>query len=135
MLRDSSFVFLLLISNLIPSWSKNGLPKWRSGKESTCQCRRHRLNPWVKKIPWRRKWQPTPVFLLGKFHGQRSLTGYIVHGVAKCQKCWESEHTHILMVREYTLCDYSSLSLLNYLRITFWLRIWPVLVNVPFMLE
>ena len=35
--------------------------------------KRHRFNPWVGNIPWRRKWQPTPVFLLGKFHGQRSL--------------------------------------------------------------
>ena len=34
------------------------------------------FDPWVWKIPWRRKWQPTPVFLLGKFHGQRSLRGY-----------------------------------------------------------
>ena len=33
------------------------------------------FNPWVKKIPWRRKWQPTPVFLPGEFHGQRSLGG------------------------------------------------------------
>ena len=32
--------------------------------------------PWVRKIPWRRKWQPTPVLLPGKFHGWRSLTGY-----------------------------------------------------------
>ena len=35
--------------------------------------RRHRFNPWVRKIPWRRKWQATPVFLPGKFHEQRSL--------------------------------------------------------------
>ena len=35
-----------------------GLPRWLSGKESTCQCRRLRFNPWVRKIPWRRKWQP-----------------------------------------------------------------------------
>ena len=34
------------------------------------------FDPWVGKIPWRRKWQPTPVFLPGKFHGQRSLVGY-----------------------------------------------------------
>ena len=34
----------------------------------------HEVNPWVKKIPWRRKWQPTPMFLLGKSHGQRSQT-------------------------------------------------------------
>ena len=34
------------------------------------------FDPWVGKFPWRRKWQPTPVFLLGEFHGQRSLVGY-----------------------------------------------------------
>ena len=34
------------------------------------------VNPWVEKIPWRREWQPTPVFLPGEFHGQRSLVGY-----------------------------------------------------------
>ena len=50
---------------------------WRlSGKESTCQCRRCEFDPWVRKIPWRRKWQPTLVFLSGKFHGQRSPVGY-----------------------------------------------------------
>ena len=50
-----------------------------SGKESACQRRRqkrHRFNPWVGKIPWSRKWQPTPVFLPRKFHGQRRLVGY-----------------------------------------------------------
>ena len=55
-----------------------------SGKESAYQCRRcrrHEFNPWVGKIPWRRKWQPSPVFLPGKFHGQRSLA--TVHGIAK----------------------------------------------------
>ena len=40
------------------------------------QSRRPGFDPMVLKIPWRRKWQPTPVFLLGKFHGQRSLVGY-----------------------------------------------------------
>ena len=50
-----------------------------SGKESACQCRRrkrHRFNPWVGKIPWRKAWQPTPVFLLGECHAQRNLAGY-----------------------------------------------------------
>ena len=37
---------------------------------------RPRFDPWVGKIPWRRKWQPTPVFLSAKSHGQRSLVGY-----------------------------------------------------------
>ena len=53
-----------------------GLPRWRSGKESACQCRRLKrqgFDPWSRKIPWKRKWQPTPVFLPGKSHGQRSL--------------------------------------------------------------
>ena len=40
------------------------------------QCRRPGLNSWVRKIPWRRKWQPTPTFLPGESHGQRSLAGY-----------------------------------------------------------
>ena len=40
------------------------------------QCRRPRFDPWVGNILWRRKWQPTPVFLPGEFHGQRSLTDY-----------------------------------------------------------
>ena len=41
--------------------------------EATCQCRRHRFDPWIRKISWRRNWQPTPVFLPGKCHGQRKL--------------------------------------------------------------
>ena len=49
-----------------------------SGKESACQhrrCKRHRFNPWLGKIPGRRKWQPTPLFLPGEFYGWRSLAG------------------------------------------------------------
>ena len=41
---------------------------------------RHEFDPWVGKIPWRRAWQPTPVFLPGKFHGQMSLAGYSPRG-------------------------------------------------------
>ena len=55
-----------------------GFPGGASGKESACQCRRHKrhgFNPWVGKIPWRRARQPTPVFLPGESHGQRSLVG------------------------------------------------------------
>ena len=45
------------------------------GQESSCQCRRHRFNPWVRKISWRRKWQPDPAFFPGESHGQRNLVG------------------------------------------------------------
>ena len=58
----------------------NGLPKRLSGKESSCQCGRHRFSPWVGKIPWRRKWQPTSEFLPGKSHGQGNLKGYSLWG-------------------------------------------------------
>ena len=68
--QENNLVFLR------PPQYKCGLPWWLSGKEHTCQCRRHGFDPWVGKIPWRRKWQPTPVFLPGKSHGQRSLEGY-----------------------------------------------------------
>ena len=62
-------------------YTKRWLPWWLSGEESTCQCRRLGISPWVRKIPWRRKQQPTPVFLPGKSHGQRSLAE--VHVVAR----------------------------------------------------
>ena len=60
-----------------------------SGKESTCQWRRRRRQG---KIPWRRAWQPTPVVLPGKFHGQRSLAGY---SPRDCKESDVTEHIHI----------------------------------------
>ena len=56
-----------------------GFPGSAHGKERACQSRRrkrHGLDPWVRKIPWRRAWQPTPGFLPEESHGQRSLEGY-----------------------------------------------------------
>ena len=56
-----------------------GLPGGASGKELICQCKRHKrcgFKPWVWKIPWRRKWQPTLVLLPGESHGQKRLVGY-----------------------------------------------------------
>ena len=73
---------------------KCGLLRWCSGKESTCQCRRckrRRLEFWVRKIHWRRKWKPNPVFLPGKFHGQRNLAGY---APSSCRDSDMIEHAH-----------------------------------------
>ena len=67
------------------------IPRWCSGKESACQCiryKRRRLNPWVGKIPWNRKWQPAPVFLPGKSHGQRNLAGYSPWGHKRVGYDW-----------------------------------------------
>ena len=52
------------------------LPRWLSGKESACQCKRCEFNSCVKKMPWKKKWQPSSVFLSGKSHGKRSLVGH-----------------------------------------------------------
>ena len=55
------------------------------------------FDSWVRKIPWRRKWQPTPVFLPGEFHGQRSLVGYSPQGHKQLdmseQTCSHATHT------------------------------------------
>ena len=51
--------------------------------ESACQCRALRFDAWVRKIPSRRAWQPTPLFLPGEFHGQRSLVSYSPGGHVK----------------------------------------------------
>ena len=65
----------------------SGLPWWLSCKESTCKWRRCSFDPWVGKIPWRREWQPTPVLLPGRFHGQRSLAGCSPWGHRVRQDC------------------------------------------------
>ena len=58
------------------TWILGGCSSWwLSGKESVCQCRRWGFNPWVGKNPRRRGRLPTPIFLRGKSHGQRSLEG------------------------------------------------------------
>ena len=66
---------------------------WHNGKASACPCRRRercRLDTWVGKMPWSRKWQPTLLFLPGKFHGKRSLVGYNPCG---CKESDMTEHT------------------------------------------
>ena len=60
-----------------PELGKTSLAfRWPCGKQSACQCRSCGFIPWGGKIPWRRKWQSTPVSLSGEFHGWRSLVGY-----------------------------------------------------------
>ena len=90
---------------LNPSWlirCHYGLPGWFSGQESSCQCRRRKrcsFSPWVGKIPWHTKWQPAPVFLPGKFHGQRNLAGYHPRGHRESAT---TAHAHIYPYKRKT---------------------------------
>ena len=58
------------------------------------ECRRPGFHPWVRKIPWRREWQPTPVFLPEEFHGQRSLAVYSPWGHKESDTTEQLTHTH-----------------------------------------
>ena len=66
MARLMSYLFWYLYIIWNPVGSPHGLPMWLSGKEPACQCRRRGFDPWVRKILWRMKWQPTPVSLPGE---------------------------------------------------------------------
>ena len=71
---------LLIVQYFGSDWN---LAQWLSGLRIHLQCRRHRrcgFDPWVRNIPWRRKWQPTSVHTPEKSHGQRTLTGYSPKG-------------------------------------------------------
>ena len=70
------------------------LPQWPSSKESAYNAEDTGawFDPWVRRIPWSRKWQPTPVFLPGKCHGQRSLADYSPWGLKESDT---TEHVHI----------------------------------------
>ena len=64
------------------------------------RCRRHEFNSWVKEIPWRRKWQPTLVFLPGKSHGQRSLASCSLWDRRRVRHNWVTEHACTLLSRQ-----------------------------------
>ena len=72
------------------------------GKESACQgrrCKRLGFDPWVRKIPWSRKWQPTPVLLPGEFHRQRNLMGSWQFMESKrVGHDWAQMHTHEITI-------------------------------------
>ena len=84
-----------------------GFPGGASGKEPTCQCRKHkrcRFDPWVGKIPWRRASQPTPAFLPRESHGQRSLVVYSPWGRKQSdttEATWPASYTATIFT--YTL--------------------------------
>ena len=112
----------LLISKSFYSESL-GFPGGTSSKELACQCRRCRrlgFGPWIRKISWREAWQPTPVFLPGESHGQKSLAGYSPWG-CRVGHNW-SNLTHMLLwILTYSL-DIGCISLC--LSLTWGSSIW-----------
>ena len=85
-----------------------GFPGGLDSKESAFNVRRLRLDPWVGKIPWRRDWQPTPVFLPRESHGQRSLVGYSPQGHKELDTT-EQLHFHLhSIVYKYLIFIHSS---------------------------
>ena len=88
---------------IIIIWRMAEIPRGASGEETACPCRRCErcgLDPWVGEIPCRRERQPTPVFLPGESHGQRSRVGYGPRG------CKESDTTELTWhtQQKFTLC-------------------------------
>ena len=99
-------------SNLSVSIKTQGLPWWLRWLRICLQCRRPGFDPWVGKIPWRRAWQPTPVFLPRKSHGQRSPVGYSPWDHKESDilsKVHTHTHTHTLRHRWHVLFDSSIL--------------------------
>ena len=80
-------------SNLVTHLHIFRLPCWPRQQRIFLQCRRPRFSPWVWKIPWRREWPPTPVFLPEEFRGQRSLPGYSPCGRKESDMTEQLTHT------------------------------------------
>ena len=71
----------LHLLQMMVTYTIRGLPRWHQQLRIYLQCRRPGFNRWVRKIPWRREWQLTPIFLPGKLQGQRSLSGCSLWGL------------------------------------------------------
>ena len=99
--RQSSLLFICLFYYMIHDlqcYVHFRLPWWLRRYSVCLQCRRPGFDPWVGKIPWRRRWQSTPVLLPGKSHGHRSLVGYSPWGrkeSSSFQACSKTVYTYI----------------------------------------
>ena len=81
-------------------------------KELAGQCKTCSFNPWIGKNPWRRKWQPTPEILPGKFHGQKSLVAYSPWGCKESETIKQlSMHIHSSAVRNVQKAETTQISI------------------------
>ena len=84
---------------MLPNQKMSEVAQWQ---RICLPTRRHRFDPWVRKIPWSRKWHPTPVFLLGKFYEQRSLVGFM--RPPRVRHNWAGEYIHTTQVGHGRTC-------------------------------
>ena len=107
--------YLFIHMYLLVSVFIMGLPWWFSGREPTCQYSRHGFDPWARKIPWKRKWQPIPVFLPEKSRGQRSLAGYSPWGCMQkshnLMTKWQQYLLYITMCVQYNIYVYNTIDI------------------------
>ena len=106
---------------------KGGLPDGSDSKVSCLQGGRPGFDPWVRKISWRKKWRPTPVFLPGKSHGWRSLVGLQSTGLQKVRHDWVTCH-HLSKGNELS-CHEKILEELKYILLSE--RSWPEYPTLP----
>ena len=110
------WISMRLVQRLTHEYTQQaGFPGDPRDKEATWDYRspgRHRFDPWVRKIPWRRKWHPPPVFLPGKSHRQRNLEGY---GSWSCKESDTTEHA-----RKHTQQTHGSIKNLQVLGLPWW---------------
>ena len=88
--------------NSEPVIQSEGFPGGSVGKKPACQCRRHKrchFDPWCRKMPWKRAWQPTAVFLPGESQGERSLVGYGSWGCKESDVTEATKHAYMYINR------------------------------------
>ena len=93
---EAMLCWVSLLQQLYPAM---GLPWWLRQLSVCLQCGRPGFDPWIGKIPWRRKWHPTPVLLPERSHGQRNLVGYSLWG-RKESDMTEQLHFQMLNMEE-----------------------------------
>ena len=109
-------VYLFKVEFPLDMWL--GLLRWCRGEESACQrrrCQKHGFSPWVRKIPWRRRWQPSPVILPGKFYEQRGQRT-TVYGVTEESDTTERPSAHTGYVPKSGIAGWCGNSAFSFLK-------------------
>ena len=134
---EEIYQFLVIILNAKECGMKCmfvGLPWWLRWKRIGLQCRRLWFKPWVRKIPWRREWQPSPVFLPKKFHRQKRLAGYSPRGCKESDKTERlTTHFSLHMYIYVHTCIFHTIDRLIYFHICIIFRYALYIINIIYI--